>query len=165
MARIRGLCAEDVPAAAQILVTNGTGGTLGETEAEVRTALSHLLGRAEVFVAAVDDTVAGIACFLADGVFAHGGLLRFLVVRQEMRRKGIGRQLLGFVERKVFQRSQNLYVLVPESDEPMLMFLQAVGYIKVGEMSDPAVVDGPQLILRKAAEGGGTRRRVRATQP
>jgi ribosomal protein S18 acetylase RimI-like enzyme len=96
---------------------------------------------------------AALACFVPDPVIAGGGCLRFIAVRQDKRRRGIGRQLMGFVERKVFSKSHNLYVSISSTNDVALKFFERLGYRRVGEIPDLYGAGETEYILRKAWQG------------
>ena len=116
-------------------------------------ALEAVAGREGVYVGEENEVVAGVVWFLAEPALADGGLVMLLAVRPEMRRRGIGRQLLGFAERKIFSQSQSVYFSVSSLNNTGLQFLEKMGYTKVSEIP-PAVESGhTQWLLRKTVQG------------
>jgi ribosomal protein S18 acetylase RimI-like enzyme len=153
MARIREIMEKDVTLGAEILATSEPWVSRGETRENVSRILGCAVGRGNTFVAEEDSLPAGLACFVPDPIIAGGGCLRFIAVRSEKRRQGIGRQLMGFVERKVFSKSPNIYVSVSPANVPALRFFEKLGYQKVGEVADLYVAGEPEWILRKPWKG------------
>ncbi len=150
MARIREITESDVPRSLEILACSDPWISRGYSEDNLRRILENAVGRGDTFIAEEDSVPTGIACFIPDPVIADGGCVRFIAVRQDKRRHGIGRQLMGFVERKVFGRSPNIFVSIGASNEPAQRFFERLGYRKVGEVPDASGVGQPELILRKS---------------
>lgn len=160
MAKIRELVHADIRRGAEILASSEPWTTADEDQESLEQLLLPAVGRGVLYGAEEDSSLAALVYFFSEPVFAMGGLIRFLVVRADMRRRGIGRQLMGFVERKVFDRSSNIYVCVSSFNEPALRFFEKLGYRKVGEVSDLIVAGHSEWILRKA-DTGSSRRRAR----
>ena len=150
MARIRELLQSDVPRVAEILTQSPPWALTGESVQEIEKLLLASLGRGGQFVAEADGEPAGVVGFISEPIFARGGCVCFLAVRDEMRRRGIGRQLMGFVERKIFSQSPNIYLSISPSNEPARRFFERLGYVKVGEIPDLFAPGTVEWILRKS---------------
>ncbi len=158
MARIRELTEKDIPRSLEILADSDPWASRGYTQDALRRILESAVGRGDTFIAEEDSVPTAIACFIPDPVIADGGCVRFIAVRHDKRRHGVGRQLMGFVERKVFGRSPNIFVSIGAANEAALRFFDRLGYQKVGEVPDASGAGRPEWILRKS---GGTKRDYR----
>jgi len=151
MARIRELTQKDIPETIQILAAGEPVFRKGEGHEDVQKLLQSAIGRGTIYVAEEESQVAAVVYFIPEPIFAHGGYVRFLAVRPEMRRRGIGRQLMGFVERKIFSQASNAYLSVSRSNEAARIFCEKLGYVKVGEVPDLQDDGDLECILRKKA--------------
>ncbi len=149
MSRIRKFNPSDVAGAAAVLNSTEPGDSSEGFREKSRKILESVAGREGLYVGEENETIAGIVWFLAEPVFADGGLVILLAVRPEMRRHGIGRQLLGFTERKIFSQSQSSFFSISSHNNPGLQFLGKMGYTKVSEIPPPVESRDAQWILRK----------------
>jgi ribosomal protein S18 acetylase RimI-like enzyme len=154
MARIRPLLPPDIREVALILCQEQDFCLLGELAGDPRQALEGMLESRRVHVMELDSSLAGVASFVPDPVFAGGGCIQFFVIRKEMRRRGIGRQFMGFIERRTFLKSRSIFLSVSAQNEPAMLFFQRLGYCKSG-----AITDRSELILRKDRQDGRLFRR------
>ncbi len=153
MARIREITDKDISLSVEILVHSDPWEMKGCSPEDLHRQLESALGRGDTYIAEEDSVPTGIACFIPDPVIADGGCVRFIAVRPDKRRHGIGRQLMGFVERKVFGRSQNIFVSIGAGNEPARRFFEKLGYQKVGEVPDAQGSGPSEWILRKSGAG------------
>ena len=136
MAKIRPLSQIDIPEAAAILEQE-QGFCLSDKEgASPKEALEGMLGSHRVYVLEMESALAGVAAFIAEPVLAGGGCIQFLVIRKELRRKGVGRQFIGFMERKIFLKGRSAFLAVSAQNDPARLFFERFGYRKAGEMPD-----------------------------
>jgi ribosomal protein S18 acetylase RimI-like enzyme len=148
MARIRELIESDIPEALEILSSSEP--QLEQNREEITRTLQQALGLGLLYGAEEESHLAGLVYFLAEPIFAHGGFIRFLAVRPEKQRRGIGRQLMGYVERRVFGRASSIYVCILETNGPAQRFYERLGYSKVGELTDLNGSGHREWILGKA---------------
>ena len=78
--------------------------------------------------------VAGFVIFTADPVFARGGYLRAIGVAPAMRRHGIGRKLLAFMENTIARRCDNIFLCVSSFNRPAQTFYRKLGYQRAGTL-------------------------------
>ena len=78
--------------------------------------------------------VAGFVIFTADPVFARGGYLRAIGVAPAMRRHGIGRKLLAFMESMVAHHCDNIFLCVSSFNRPAQAFYRKLGYTRAGKL-------------------------------
>lgn len=163
MAKIRELVRADIPEILNMLSALDAIATTGESSESARQILEKPHAKGTIYVAEDGSGVAGVVSFIAEPLFAQGGYIRLLAVRTDMRRKGIGRQLMGFAERKVFGRARNIYLCVSALNEPAKQFFEKLGYAKIGEIPDLNTTGECEWLLRKPDAGsrrrkGGRRR-------
>jgi ribosomal protein S18 acetylase RimI-like enzyme len=147
MAKIRPLSHRDIPEAAAILDQEQGLCMLGGEGTNPRQMLEGMLESRRVYVMELDSILAGVASFVPEPIFAGGGCIQFLVIRKELRHNGIGRQFIGFIERKIFLKSRRVFLSVSSQNEPARLFFERFGYHKTGEL-----VDRFEWILRKDRE-------------
>jgi ribosomal-protein-alanine N-acetyltransferase len=78
--------------------------------------------------------IAGFVIFTADPVFARGGYLRAIGVAPAMRRHGIGRKLLAFMEDTIERRCDNVFLCVSSFNRSAQSFYKKLGYKKAGAL-------------------------------
>jgi ribosomal-protein-alanine N-acetyltransferase len=122
--------------------------TLGATPAEMEPYFRRLLGREEAFVAVLDGQVVGFAT-LSRG-FLYGCYVRRLAVKEGLRSRGIGRQLMRFIETYTFARYPNLFLCVSASNTRAQKFYRELGYQIVGELTDFIMQGQSEILLRKS---------------
>ncbi len=159
MARIRELTRADIPSAVELLAGEPS---LNPSEAANLWAsfVEESLGREILFLAEEESVLSGLVCFYPEPILASGAFVRFLVVRPEMRRRGIGRQLIGFVERKISRRTADMYLCIPLDNESGVKFLDRMGYIKDSEISASPNDPRRWSIMRKSLGSNVGRHRV-----
>ena len=122
--------------------------TLGATPAEMEPYFRRLLGREEAFVAVLDGQVVGFAT-ISRG-FLYGCYVRRLAVKEGLRSRGIGRQLMRFIESYTFARYPNLFLCVSASNTRAQKFYRELGYQVVGELTDFIMQGHSEILLRKS---------------
>lgn len=158
MARIRELIETDIPEAVTILAESDP--RAERNQEQLARSLQAALGRGLLYGAEEESRLVGLVYFLSEPIFVQGGYIRFLVVRPEKRRRGIGRQLMGYVERRVFGHVGSIYVCIPSTSEPAQRFYEKLGYAKVGELSELNGEGQQEWILGKS-DTADTRRGAR----
>jgi ribosomal protein S18 acetylase RimI-like enzyme len=98
----------------------------------------------QAFVCISGDRLIGFIIFTPEPVFARGGYLRAIGVLPSVRRQGIGKKLLSFVERETARSSQYLYLCVSSVNRRAQAFYKTQGYARAGKLTD--------LIIRGASE-------------
>ena len=135
MARIREIAERDVPQSIEILVHSDPWASKGYSHDELRRLIESAVGRGDTFIAEEDSAPTGIACFVPDPVIADGGCVRFIAVRQDKRRHGIGRQLMGLSNGKCSAGVRTYsYGSAPATNRPAVSS-SGFGYQKVGEVA------------------------------
>lgn len=99
--------------------------------------------------------VAGFVIFTADPVFARGGYLRAIGVAQAMRRHGIGRKLLAFMESMVARRCDSIFLCVSSFNRPAQSFYRKLGYTRAGKLPGLLVPGESEYIYWKRLRPAG----------
>ena len=101
----------------------------------------------ECFVVDREGTVAAIA--IVRQKFLLGDYLELLGVADSARGKGIGRELLTYVESLVFQRTKNLFACVSDFNVGAREFYKKQGYKEIGPMPNFLIPGSAEILLRK----------------
>ncbi|HEY5627512.1 MAG TPA: GNAT family N-acetyltransferase [Nitrospira sp.] len=94
-----------------------------------------------------EGTVAAIA--IVRQKFLLGDYLELLGVADSARGKGIGRELLTYVETLVFQRTKNLFACVSDFNMGAREFYKKQGYKEIGPMPNFLIPGSAEILLRK----------------
>jgi ribosomal protein S18 acetylase RimI-like enzyme len=141
---------DDIPALASLMSRTPLWQRYGITEeiATQRLTQAHSEG-ATIAVARVDGVIAGLCWYVKRGAFDRSGYVRLLGVEANVKRAGVGRTLMAYVESVMFEQTADVLLLVSEFNEEAQAFYKALGYSKSGELND-YVVDGvTEYIMRK----------------
>lgn len=126
----------------------------GQTPKRLKTGLAEALEHpaAEVLAAWTrrrPPQCAGLAWYAPAGTFLLGGYLKLLAVAEPFQRKGVGRALLGEVERRVAARSDRLFLLVSDFNHAAARFYEALGYVRAGRLEKLVLRDVDEYIYWK----------------
>jgi len=102
----------------------------------------------ERYVARRNGSLAG---FLV--VLMHGALLGYvqaICVAPDVRRKGIGTQLIQFAEQRIFTHYPNVFLCVSSFNTAARALYERLGYCAVGEFADYFVRGHSEMLLRKS---------------
>jgi ribosomal protein S18 acetylase RimI-like enzyme len=149
MAKIRLLSLRDIPEAAAILDQEQGFCVLDKEAASSKQVLEGMLESRRVHVMEMGSALAGVASFIPEPVLAGGGCIQFLVIRKKLRHEGIGRQFIGFIERKIFVNCRSVFLSVSFHNESARFFFESLGYSRTGELADRS-----EWILRKDRQPG-----------
>jgi [ribosomal protein S18]-alanine N-acetyltransferase len=101
----------------------------------------------ERYVAVWDGEVVGFVLLSMRGSFT--GYIKSVAVREDWRRKGVGRKLLAFAEERIFRDSPNVFICVSSFNPRARALYQRLGYETVGELRDFIVRGHDEILLRK----------------
>jgi ribosomal-protein-alanine N-acetyltransferase len=99
------------------------------------------------YVAELDAQLAAIAVVRRN--FLAGDYLELLAVAPGVRRQGVGRHLLEYVEQTVFVRAKNLFACVSDFNEQARAFYRKLGYQEVGLIPDLLIAGSSEVLVRK----------------
>jgi ribosomal-protein-alanine N-acetyltransferase len=103
----------------------------------------------EVYVAHAGDAVAGLVAVNMNGPFA--GYLQVVVVAKDWRGRGIGAQLVGFAERRIFRDSPNVFLCVSDFNPRAQEFYCRLGYERIGELKNYVIPGASEILMRKTS--------------
>jgi len=90
------------------------------------------------------------------------GYIQVICVRPDSRGRGVGRELIRFAERRVFEHSPNLFLCVSSFNHPAQRFYAQLGYEVVGALKDFLVAGHDEILLRKTLGPWTEYRRARS---
>ncbi len=103
---------------------------------------------AEVYVAVVDGTVAGVI-LLGLRLPLIKGYIAGLAVHKDYRNRGVGAKLLGFAEERIFKISPNVFLTVSSFNDGAQRFYKRLGYEQVGLLKEYGIEGADELLMRK----------------
>lgn len=101
----------------------------------------------EVYVAVSEGSVVGFVILCLVGGFV--GYLQTIAVREDWRSLGLGRQLIGFAEERIFSEHPNVFICVSSFNPRARALYERLGYEAVGPIRDFVVAGHDELLLRK----------------
>jgi len=124
----------------------------------------------EVYVARAGGELVGFAVIQLRGPFS--GYVKSILVRPGWQGRGVGKTLMGFLERRIFSEQPNVFLCVSSFNERARGFYEGLGYEAVGELRDYVVRGHSEIIIRKSVSpmaefqpGSGSRRRKGTGSP
>lgn len=136
---------EEAAACATIMAASEPWLTLGRS---YETSLSIVLDPTrEVYVALVDGVVAGFLILCLTGPFV--GYLQTVAVAPGHRGRGLGRQLIGFAEERIFAEFPNVFMCVSSFNPGARRLYLKLGYEEIGELRDYLLRGHSEILLRK----------------
>ncbi|NUL81839.1 MAG: GNAT family N-acetyltransferase [Armatimonadetes bacterium] len=94
------------------------------------------------------ERAVGCAVLTFDGVLQPYLKLLYAVAPGQ----GIGSALMAECERRAFERSRNLFLLVSDFNHPAIEFYERHGYKKIGLLEDFIVPGKHEIIMRKRCD-------------
>jgi ribosomal protein S18 acetylase RimI-like enzyme len=155
---VRQLLPVEAEMAARIQVAPGTpwhehGYCLPQALAALRAGLSA----GARILAADSDGLAGWIWFDTMGTFFHSGYIRILCVGVDCRQRGVGSALVAAAEREIFAITNNIFLLVTESNQSARSFYAKHGYQEIGRLDGYVRAGSRELVCWKSIgtiEGG-----------
>ena len=102
----------------------------------------------EVYLAMIEEQIAGFAILNMQGGFI--GYVQTLCVAPDWRNKGVGSELMSFVERRIFKETPNVFICVSSFNPKALKLYQRLGYEEIGELKDYIITGHSEILLRKS---------------
>ncbi|MBN2542550.1 GNAT family N-acetyltransferase [bacterium] len=102
----------------------------------------------EVYIGKVESAIVGFVILNMHGAFA--GFIQTICVAPEWRNKGIGSQLLDFVEHRILTVMPNVFMCVSSFNPDAKRLYLRRNYEIVGEMKDFIVKGHSEILLRKS---------------
>lgn len=101
----------------------------------------------EVYLAKLDGEIAGLIMLNMQGAFT--GYIQTICVSPEWQNQGIGRQLMVFAEKRIFDETPNVFLCVSSFNASAQKFYAGLGYEVIGELKDYLVAGYSEILLRK----------------
>jgi len=101
----------------------------------------------EVYLAMIEEQIVGFTILNMKGGFI--GYVQTLCVAPDWRNKGVGSELMSFVERRIFKETPNVFICVSSFNPKALRLYQRLGYEEIGELKDYIITGHSEILLRK----------------
>ena len=95
----------------------------------------------------LDGKLAGFAVIRLQGAFV--GYIQSIVIAPERRGKGVGSELLAFVEQRIFAQHPNVFICCSSFNPRALTLYRRHGYEIIGELRNYIVSGHSEILLRK----------------
>lgn len=150
--QVRRMAWDDLDTCARIVAAESLFRAYGWDESQARQSLAAALRdpRAEVLVADLAGELGGFAWFVARGAFDRSGYLRLIATSAAARRRGVGRRLVGELEKRHLSRG-GIVLLVTASNGAARRFYEGLGYRYVGDLPGYVRPELDECIYFKAA--------------
>jgi [ribosomal protein S18]-alanine N-acetyltransferase len=106
------------------------------------------LPQQESYVGIIDGKVVGVV-IVALPIPLIKGYISGLAVKQEYRNRGIGAKLMNAAEERIFRESPNVFLCVSSFNRDAKRFYERIGYHVVGELTEFAISDHHEILMRK----------------
>ena len=146
---VRHMTSDDRAAVIDLLVDADPWKRLGYGAKDWDSYFTPLPQGRDSYVVDHNGKVAGIA--VVRQKFLLGDYLELLGVADWARGKGLGRQLLAYVEAEVFARTKNLFACVSDFNDQARHFYEKQGYQEIGPLPNLLIPDSAEILLRKTS--------------
>ena len=102
----------------------------------------------EAYVATLDSRLLGFLILDLQGPFP--GYIQTVCVAPEAQNRGVGSQLLGFAEARIFRDSPNVFMCVSSFNTGARRLYARLGYEEVGLLRQFIVPEHDEILLRKS---------------
>jgi len=130
---------------ALIMLSSEPWRTLGRTQKESVDILTDSMNESYVFY--LHDQIVGFAVLIMHGAFV--GYIKSIAIAPKWRNRGLGRQAIGLLEKRIFQDHPNVFLCVSSYNKGAQRFYRKLGYDKVGEIPDYLINGHSEWIMRK----------------
>ena len=147
---IRAIQKEDIPALAQMMAATALWQRYNVTEESAAQRLQSGLDHgATILVAEIEQTAVGFVWYVTSGAFNRSGYIMLIGVEQSARSTGVGRALMREAETILFEKVNDVFLLVSDFNTDAQKFYQRLGYEQVGVIRDYVIEGIDELIFRK----------------
>ncbi len=147
---IRAIKNEDVIALARLMATTPLWQRYNVTEESAAQRLqSGLEQNATILVAEIDQTPVGFVWYAMHGAFNRSGYIMLIGVETGARSKGVGHALMCEAETIMFEKVNDVFLLVSDFNSGAQKFYQQLGYEQVGSIHNYVIEGVDELIFRK----------------
>jgi ribosomal protein S18 acetylase RimI-like enzyme len=99
------------------------------------------------YVVSVEGNLAGVICVRHP--WLRGPYIELLGVFPDYRGKGLGKQVLAWVEAEARREAKNLWVLTSSFNQQALNFYQGLGFYPIGPIQGLVSPEHDEILLRK----------------
>lgn len=143
---IRDVTTDDREWAARLMATSDPWITLGRNEASCRLVLQN--PEAIIFVAWFDDERAGFVLCHRRGVVGSP-YLATIAVAEPWRGRGVGQDLITFVEDHFRPSARHLFLCVSSFNPRARALYERVGFTQVGELPEYFIAGASEILMHK----------------
>lgn len=117
----------------KILLKSSIGDHYFQKEGSARKAIEEGLDQGTLFVAIAEGVCTGFMFYMKNGAFHSFPYLHLIVVKEEYRSKGIGKELIDYFEN--ISDGDKFFLVVGDFNLEAKRLYEKIGYRKVGEIS------------------------------
>jgi Acetyltransferases len=107
-----------------------------EKEGSAKNAVLEGLNSPSFYVALEKDQCVGFMYYIPEGAFHSFPYLHLIAVKAECRGKGVGKEMLEFLEDMVFKTRDKIFLVVADFNPDGKRFYEKMGYRQVGVIPD-----------------------------
>lgn len=138
---------EQAQAVAQMLSVSEPWVTLRFSAASLANYLTRDDASLRRYAVSVDGDLAGVIC--VRNPWLRGPYIELLGFSPEYRGRGIGKQVLAWVEAEARYESKNLWVAASSFNQQALDFYQRLGFYPIGPIQGLVTPEQDEILLRK----------------
>ena len=147
---IRPFTPADLPGCARIMAENPLWQRYRVTlESAAQRLAGGLAQNATLLAAGEPGTPAGFVWYVEKGAFFRSGYIMLIGVDPARQGQGIGEALMVAAERRVFETTRDMFLLVSDFNLGAQRFYQRRGYLQVGALPGYVLPEITELIFRK----------------
>ena len=147
---VRAFRPDDVEPCAAFMADNPLWQRYGVTLEMARRQFASGLERGvALFVVECDGEPGGFLWLEPVGAFARSGYIRLIGVSPAQQGRGLGQALMEHAERVLFEKGDDVFLLVSDFNLAAQRFYQRLGYAQVGALPDYVLPGVAELIYRK----------------
>lgn len=151
MSQVRGFQESDAEICGEILALTPLWQRYGVTkELATQQLLDGFKQGDIILVVEQNSEIVGWAWMLPKGTFGRTPYLKRIVIREDVRSKGIGSILIGAIEAEAMKLCHDLYLLVAVDNKSAQVFYSRNGYKEVGHLPDFVKPGVTELLYRKS---------------
>lgn len=124
--------AEQVDACAQAMENSSLQNVYFQAPERRKSAVLEGIAQGTLYVALYDGVCAGFAYYQSEGAFHAYPYLHLLAVHEAYRGRGVGKQLLAFLENRLLADKDKMFLLVGDYNTLAKAFYEREGYSQVG---------------------------------
>ena len=136
---------DTIKACASLMSSSEPWKTLGRTFDESVHILTDSGSESYVFYSG--KHLVGFAVLVMHGALV--GFIKNIAVVPEWRNRGLGRQAIRLLEKRIFSDHPNVFLCVSSNNRAAQRFYRKLGYEKIGEIPDYVVEGHSEWIMRK----------------